>query len=901
MPIRDSLPAVLRGEAAVDLSPESRAFLESLAVEARGQGQRDLILVRDECAARLKQPGASRAVEYLLAAACAQNGEIERAHQTLLTLGDKLAAASQWEPLAAIAEHALALENTQAAARLLVRAHEGLARDPARIEALQRALEIMPGDLELGLLLAVRLGEAGRGDARRELLTRLMPNFAAEGRHAGLEEAALEFVEHEYPDGLVALARTLPTVAAKGALREALQLLEIAFPLLQSSGRAGETLPALRELLATAHAKSPATAEPLRAPLVHALRQGPARELPDADAVLRLSGIEDNVKPVLPALDRFDAIASLPPGRAVYHDTFGAGRVNSNDGETVIIDFAQSRGHKMPFAAARRTLSAIGEEDLRLLRATDPAALERMRADEPAEVVRRALLALGGAGDAQKLKVFLVGTQIVANSEWTAFWRRARAACEKDARIDASRAFEQHYRLATRGADEPALDAPLPALEPRKPIRSNLATIRKFLSQHPQAEKALARRFGKYVERATLATDGDPVDRARAGIYFARWFPERLAEWTESLSSLWEQGLAVSNLTTEDDQIALLEASHAAGVEADAILSALDSRFAAVRAAAERLKNQLDANGQAELRRTMLRHAVRYPSAALRLIDEEMAADRPPADAWRLLVAALTLIAEKPKPSVAEKVMRWVEPGAAFDRMLAASPCPEEVRLQIRVLLRQWRSSDRMLFPVLESLERLGLVDEATTLREARARSTEKLFERVGQQTEEADVPIMTRATWERLHHELERMDRELRTTIPATIQRARELGDLKENAEYHSAKLKQANVARMVASLKDKLSRARFVDDLAHKDGIVGLGTEVVLESEQDMVTYWVLGDDEHHHGEHVVSHQAPVGRTLMGRTIGDDLVLGEGDQRRTYRVVSVERKLPPREPSAT
>jgi transcription elongation factor GreA len=153
---------------------------------------------------------------------------------------------------------------------------------------------------------------------------------------------------------------------------------------------------------------------------------------------------------------------------------------------------------------------------------------------------------------------------------------------------------------------------------------------------------------------------------------------------------------------------------------------------------------------------------------------------------------------------------------------------------------------------------------------------------------------MMTRATWEKLQKELERMEQELRTTIPATIQRARELGDLKENAEYHAAKQKQANVSKMVAALQLRLGRARFVEDTAHKDGIVGLGTEVVLESDRDMVTYWVLGEGEHHLGEHVVSFQAPVGRALMGRSIGDEVEIGEGAERRRYHIVSVERRLP-------
>src|SRR5262249_11007559 len=138
---------------------------------------------------------------------------------------------------------------------------------------------------------------------------------------------------------------------------------------------------------------------------------------------------------------------------------------------------------------------------------------------------------------------------------------------------------------------------------------------------------------------------------------------------------------------------------------------------------------------------------------------------------------------------------------------------------------------------------------------------------------------------------ELERMERELRTELPKTIQRARELGDLRENAEYHSAKLKQANLTKQVEALQKRLTNARFVEDAELADGVAGLGTEVVLESDQELTTYWILGEDEHHHGAYVVSFQAPVGRALMGKAIGEEVTLGG----RAYRVVSVERKLPP------
>jgi transcription elongation factor GreA len=369
-------------------------------------------------------------------------------------------------------------------------------------------------------------------------------------------------------------------------------------------------------------------------------------------------------------------------------------------------------------------------------------------------------------------------------------------------------------------------------------------------------------------------------------------------EWTEVLKSLWEQGLAVSDMPGEDDQLALLDASHAAGVEADAILSGLDSRFAAVRERAESLRLVLNDTGRAALRATLLQHAARYSGAALRLIEEDLDREMPSDDRWKLFRAALTLIEQSPKPSTADKVMRWLEPGDLFDALLDGTECPEAVRRQIRVLLRQWRSSDRYLFPAVEASERLGLTDEAESVREARQKSSERLFANVGQQAEDAQLVVMTRATWQRLKNELARLERELRTTIPQSIQRARELGDLRENAEYHSAKHKQANVSKLVRSLQLRLTRARFVDDAEVKDGVVGLGTEVVLETEQqEVVRYWILGEEEHHHGDHVISFQAPVGRALMGRTIGDEVEFGDGPDRRRYHVVSVERRLPPAE----
>ena len=916
MPVRDALPAVLRGEVGADLSASARAELETLAHDA--QQEKRLTWVRDELGGRLKQPDppASWGVYYLLSAVCALHGEVERAQQTLLALGDKVLAARKWEPLAAIAERSLSLVQTQAAARLLVEAHEGLGKDPARLDALSRAWSIMPDDLELALKLAQRLGDAKRGDDRRALLGDLAPRFAEEGRYAELEAAADELAQHDDYEGLIHVAAALPLVAGKGALKEAQKIADIALDSLARTGHAGQALEPLRKVVGIATTtKGDEAAEPFRSAVTEALRQGPGKRVPALDEAVEQSGLLDGATPLPRAIEAFDTIASLAPGCGVLHDGFGPGRIVSNDTVTIVVDFMKSKGHKMPYVAARRTLTPVAEDDIRLIRYTNPAEIVRMRTEDQAGMIVSALKCLGGSADANRLKLFLISTDLVSAKDWTVFWRKGKAACERDPRIDHARAFEQFYKLAPerkparpvaphvegepeRVAEVDVPDAtPLPALEVRKPARTNLGTIRKFLAQHPRSEPALKARFGRFVQRITLDPDGDKSDRARAGLYFARWFPEQREVWLGVVRSLWALEIGISDLSYEDEQLAFLADSRTTGVASEAILSALDSRFSAVREAAEKELATLDDAGKAQLRRTLVDRAVRYPAAMLRVIEEEIGTGVPPDDAWRLFIAALQLIEEKPKPSTGEKVLRWIDEGGAFPRMLTGVTPPNEARLKLRVLLRQWRSSDRYLFPALDAVARVGMPAEKQWVLDHRQKKTDALFSQVGEQAEDFATPVMTRATWAKLQHELEDLERELRTTIPHTIQKARELGDLKENAEYHSAKLKQSNAQKRAGSLQMRISRARFVEDAEYREGIVGLGTEVVLEDGSETTRYWILGDGEHHLGDHVISHQTPIAKAILGRGVGDTIELGDGEQRRTWRVRSITRRLPPAE----
>ena len=85
----------------------------------------------------------------------------------------------------------------------------------------------------------------------------------------------------------------------------------------------------------------------------------PGRDLPQPEPVFEVSGIADPERALADGLERFDAAAALPPGRAVHHTSFGAGRVTQNDAENVLIDFARSKGHRMPIAADCSSIRAF--------------------------------------------------------------------------------------------------------------------------------------------------------------------------------------------------------------------------------------------------------------------------------------------------------------------------------------------------------------------------------------------------------------------------------------------------------------------------------------------------------------------------------------------------------------
>jgi transcription elongation factor GreA len=129
----------------------------------------------------------------------------------------------------------------------------------------------------------------------------------------------------------------------------------------------------------------------------------------------------------------------------------------------------------------------------------------------------------------------------------------------------------------------------------------------------------------------------------------------------------------------------------------------------------------------------------------------------------------------------------------------------------------------------------------------------------------------------EKLSLEASRLQHELNITLPNEIRRAVEMGDLRENSEYKAALERQQLVQARLGQLHERLSKLSSIDMTQIPVDKVGLGSRVVVQDQQTKATetfHLVFGDSVEFEEGHV-SMSSPIGRALVGKGVGDIVLL--------------------------
>ena len=129
------------------------------------------------------------------------------------------------------------------------------------------------------------------------------------------------------------------------------------------------------------------------------------------------------------------------------------------------------------------------------------------------------------------------------------------------------------------------------------------------------------------------------------------------------------------------------------------------------------------------------------------------------------------------------------------------------------------------------------------------------------------------------------------RPEIIDSIEEARAHGDLSENAEYHAAKERQGQVEAMLADAEDRLSRALVIDPttLSGDKAVFG-ATVTLIDEEEKKIVYQLVGQTEADAKVGRISYNSPLGRALIGRTVGEEIEVTTPAGERYYELTKIE-----------
>jgi transcription elongation factor GreA len=141
-----------------------------------------------------------------------------------------------------------------------------------------------------------------------------------------------------------------------------------------------------------------------------------------------------------------------------------------------------------------------------------------------------------------------------------------------------------------------------------------------------------------------------------------------------------------------------------------------------------------------------------------------------------------------------------------------------------------------------------------------------------------------------RFEDEINELERELKTQLPKEIQRAREHGDLRENAEYKAAKERQEFLQARIANLKKRAADLSLMNlDRIPRDR-AGLGSTVHLrESTGETLVYQLVMPDDADADRGWISTASPIGRALVNKEQGDEIHVKTPSGERTFELVKL------------
>lgn len=145
----------------------------------------------------------------------------------------------------------------------------------------------------------------------------------------------------------------------------------------------------------------------------------------------------------------------------------------------------------------------------------------------------------------------------------------------------------------------------------------------------------------------------------------------------------------------------------------------------------------------------------------------------------------------------------------------------------------------------------------------------------------------LTQEGLKKLQEEYDQLVNVRRKEVAEKLQKARELGDVSENAAYDAARDEQAFVEGRIAELDGVLKRVEVVEE--EKGGVIQVGSTVRVHLDGNEQEFQIVGAPEANPSDGKISHESPLGRALLGKKIGDQVEIEAPAGKLTYHVLEI------------
>jgi transcription elongation factor GreA len=140
-----------------------------------------------------------------------------------------------------------------------------------------------------------------------------------------------------------------------------------------------------------------------------------------------------------------------------------------------------------------------------------------------------------------------------------------------------------------------------------------------------------------------------------------------------------------------------------------------------------------------------------------------------------------------------------------------------------------------------------------------------------------------------RFEDEIAILERELTQELPKEIKRARELGDLRENAEYHAAKERQRFVETRISMLRTRVSQIQLMNLERIPTDRAGFGSRLTLRENGKEIVFELVMPEDASPERGLISVASPIGRALVGKEAGDHVTAPTPSGQRRFEVLKL------------